>query len=181
MIDEATLSQELSQMIASTEPTPLASAGPPSRPGVYLLLYTGDLALYARITRRWPIYAGSAESLSGRMCDHRASLRGVKDLSVEDFAVATIAAGSPALAKYLEALAMDLFHPVWNEPRLAGFGSHFQGSARAGQRRPAWSVVHPGRRCGSGAPLRTRRELIKIAKEHLAATVPADGSAPFAI
>ncbi len=72
----------------------------------------------------------------------------------------------------------EWFRPVLNELRLAGFGSRFQGRARAVQRRLAWSVLHQGRRCGSGQPLHTRNKLIEIVEQHIAATVSANGSRP---
>lgn len=172
MIDETAVRDELLDMVHRTTPEPLTTINPTGDPGTYLLVYAGALALYRPIARHWPIYVGSAISLSERMGRHRRNLADVEDLDIGDFAVVTIPTCSHHLGVYLEALATTEFRPVWNQPFLSGFGSRFQGRARAHQRRAAWSVLHPGRRCSSGTPLYSRVELAELARQHIALTAP---------
>ncbi|CAB4678547.1 unannotated protein [freshwater metagenome] len=180
MIDELQFSVELLETVFFTAPEPLATADPPRRPGLYLLLYDGDLEIYSTIKRRWPIYAGNAADLAERFGRHRSNLVDVTDLSVDDFTVVFTPLASHGLAHYAEWLATDtLFKPVWNQPSLAGFGSRFQGNSRTTQQRCPWSVLHPGRRCSTGTPKRSRTELLTIVDGHLAATAPAEGVEPF--
>lgn len=102
-----------------------------------------------------------------------------QEFATSEFHLAFLATSSCHLATYLEGHACDLLKPVWNQPKLAGFGSRFQGAARANQRGATWSVFHPGRRCGNGSPLHSRKELREIIAEHLTTTAPQLGIALF--
>ncbi len=179
MINERSVSLKLIDEILFAPIHPLTAPHPVRGPGTYLLIYTGRLALYDPIAGRWPIYVGSSVSLSKRLSEHRRNLASVHDLDAQDFYVSSIATKSRYLAAYLEALGRAAFKPVWNELQVAGFGSRFQGRARAQQRLAAWSVLHPGRRCSGGNPLHTHSELTAIVTSHLADHAPPAGIWPF--
>lgn len=121
----------------------LAIAGP----GTYLIRYHGlhpDYGDEARGCR--PIYVGSALSLARRLTEHRASIRAVADLDVEDFSFACLRATSHGQALYVEERLIVLLGPRWNETAWAGFGSKHQGRLRAGGQEPSpWDQLHPGR------------------------------------
>jgi hypothetical protein len=180
MIDELKLSVQILETAFFTSPEPLACADPPRQPGMYLFIYGGELEMYSSIRGRWPIYVGNAVNLAERLQRHRSNLVDVADLSVDDFAVVTSPLGSHGLAYYAEWLAANkLFKPVWNQAPLAGFGSKFQGNPRSAQQRCPWSVLHPGRRCGTGPSKRSQEDLVAIVLAHLAVTAPTDGVCPF--
>jgi hypothetical protein len=182
MIDEDAATRELIEALFFSTVEPLATCHASRGAGCYLLLYRGELDLYAPIAGCWPVYAGATTtSLAGRLSEHRRNLADVDDLSDEDFDVVTFPTVSLHLAGYLEALATASFRPVWNHRLLSGFGSRFQGRARTHQHRAAWTVLHPGRRCSTGAALHSRDELVAITNEHLARTAPPRGVEPFGI
>jgi hypothetical protein len=181
MIDESDLALELIEDLFFADVEPLVGGRVGRGPGCYLLLYRGRLKLYAPIAGRWPIYAGSTGSLADRMGRHRVNLRSVHDLAAHDFDVIALPTPSLHLAAYLESVAIESFRPVWNHRLLRGFGSQPQGRARSHQRRSAWSVLHPGRPCGTGAALRSRKQLKAIATDHLTHTAPPIGVSPFSI
>lgn len=156
-------------------------------PGAYLMLYCGDLDMYAPVARSadrtsiidaggYPIYAGSASSLRERRQRHVLNLRGLRDLSEDDLRLVVIPTTSVAGALYVEELFIKAFQPVWNQPWLAGFGSKRQGRVRErGQRVSAWNVLHPGRYVDPAAPMpaTTRAELSAKVVDHLERTVSA--------
>lgn len=172
----------------TTPPVPLAELDA-NAPGAYVMLYCGDLDVYARLRRPGgrddlrpiaagggaPLYVGSAKELRERAGRYRTKLRGCIDVHVEDMLVVAMPTASHAGALYVEGLLIAAFAPVWNEPWLSGFGSKPQGSIRTRhQRVSAWQTLHPAvNDCGapaadtsSAAHLRTR------AANHLNLTVP---------
>lgn len=181
MINERALELELTEQLFFADVEPLIDCRVARGPGCYLLLYRGTLALYAPIAGRWPIYAGSADSLAARMGRHRRNMRSVENLAAYEFDVVALPTVSVRLATYLESLAIRSLRPVWNNQTLSGFGSQPQGQFRTNQRRSAWSVLHPGRPCGTGVPLRSRAQLETIATDHMTSTTPPIGVNPFSI
>ncbi len=154
-------------------------------PGAYLMLYCGDLDMYARAARAggptsllegggYPIYAGSAASLIERRQRHVRNLEGLIDLSEDDLRIVLVPTTSEAGAGYVEKLFIRAFEPVWNQPWLAGFGSKRQGRIRErGQRVSPWNVLHPGRYIHPSAPrpIATQADLAGKVVNYLAGTV----------
>ena len=158
-----------------------------SSPGTYLLLYTGNLAMYGRLRRPGgsgdlraiseaggaPVYVGSAKSLCERRGRHENNLRRCHDISTDDLLIITLPTPSEAGARYVEQLLMDTFRPVWNESFVSGFGSKPQGISRTlHQRPPKWSILHPGRHATAGVEYSERREALRQrVDQHLEHTV----------
>jgi hypothetical protein len=178
--DEIELTGHIVERVLDSPLAPLSEAsGLSSGPGLYVIVYDGQLPMYAPIRRRWPIYIGSAASLRLRIVEHRRNLTGVADIAISDLVAGAVPVQSHALAQYAEALCISTFDPIWNDPRVAGFGSRYQGDSRAGQRQCPWSVLHPGRRSSRGAPVRSREELIEVVRAQLAKTAPRAGITAF--
>jgi hypothetical protein len=152
----------------------LSTATSTSRgPGVYFIFYAGRLRCYdALADGTYPLYIGAARDLTERLGRHRRNTASVLSLAGgADLLVAEAPLGSDPAALYLEALFIGRLRPCWNEPWLGGFGSRYQGRSRASQIPPPWSVVHPGRRVGTGDPRHGASDLRRRVRAHLAATV----------
>jgi predicted GIY-YIG superfamily endonuclease len=152
----------------------LSTATSTSRgPGIYFIFYAGSVPCYnALADGSYPIYIGAARDLAERLGRHRSNTAPVASLAGgADLLVAEAPLGSDPAALYLEALFISRLRPCWNEPWLGGFGSRYQGRSRASQVPPPWSVVHPGRRVGTGVPRNGAEDLRRRVRAHLVATV----------
>lgn len=148
-------------------------------PGVYALLFRGDLGCYERLRRPcgsdrsivdgggYPIYVGSALRHEVRSKEHEKKLATATDLDPADFGVIQLATDSLASARYAEELLLDEVKPLWGMRFMSGFGSHRQGFGRIKFQRPSpWSRFHQ---------LKTRNDdsddLAGMIAAHLEATV----------
>lgn len=172
----------------TTAPSPIGddlSTGP----GAYLVLYHGDMPCYAGLRRPrttvtasiiegggYPLYAGSAHDLADRERRHRRKLAASADFDLGDVSLIALRTRYAAAALYTEAILIDEFRPVWNQPWLSGFGSKAQGRVRTeGQRVSPWSRFHPP--TGSDSLRDIDRDLAASIEQrivaHVADTVPA--------
>jgi hypothetical protein len=152
----------------------------PEGPGVYALLYRGELGCYRRLRRRpgsasivigggYPLYVGSASrSLKARTQEHARKLATATDLCPEDFGVITLATGTAASAIYAEAILLEEILPVWNSRSISGFGRKAPGRVRAQAVPPPWSRFHQDASSCSDF----KSDLAAKISEHLGATVP---------
>lgn len=114
--------------------------------GVYLLYYTGDLALYKDIRSpdaSTPIYAGCSCDLSGRLGVHCKTLDSVWNLNREDF-LCRVLLLPPAWEKPIEEKVIERFQPWWNDPKFQGFGNNHKRPLKG--KACAWDIFHPGRK-----------------------------------
>ena len=133
--------------------------------GVYALYYTGDFELYRGISSpalEVPIYVGCAVPPGGRkgadfaapseigtvlhrrLSEHSGSIEDAENLSIEDFKCRYIVV-LPVWVRLAESLLISRYKPIWNV-YLDGFGNHPPGKGRKAMARPAWDILHPGRR-----------------------------------
>lgn len=131
------------------EAVPLDSGEVPTGTGVYLLRHVGTHPLYTRFDRR-PIYVGRATGLRQRIRTHRRTLEQVHDLDPATFGVVCITTESRAMSALSEELLIPDLRPVWNQPKVAGFGNRDPGSRRRQQRTSPFDRLHPGRNWAIG-------------------------------
>jgi len=145
--DTARIDRRLTSLVANSPLSPLTEKIHTIGPGAYLLFCRSDNPLYAGLVNvPWPIYVGRAVNPARRMSEHRFSISSVSGLSVDGFEVLVTATSGLASAGFLEERLMVLYHPVWNESWLAGFGSKHQGLARIANQQPTlWDRLHHGR------------------------------------
>lgn len=163
-----------------TVPVPLWDASPPASPGVYLIRYRGRLPYYQiAVESGWPIYAGAAAWLPGRVEFYRQKLGRTTNLSVEEFDMVAIPCRSRGSSLDAEDLAIEAFAPAWNQSWMAGCGSRAAGAQRRTQRRSPWSVLHPPLYGGTSGPAAvTPGELIERIKAHMGDTIPSIAAWP---
>jgi len=119
-------------------------------PGFYLLFLEegrggADLGRYGwlREGARYPVYAGSAHDLRQRMRRHAGTLDGAEGIDLAQVLAVTIPTRTSAGALFGEAVALDAWRPLWNQPRLTGFGSRYPGRNRVRSQTPtAWDGLH---------------------------------------
>ena len=124
--------------------------------GVYFLYYRGDYFLYEKVSRTDPIYIGKAETpgkrtgksswnggLTGRLREHRKSIRQADNLDVNDFDFVVVIMTEDLVA-WGEAVMIRYFRPLWCMV-ISGFGIHDPGKGRQAQMRSVWDRLHPGR------------------------------------
>jgi hypothetical protein len=149
-------------------------------PGVYALLYRGEIECYKRLRRRpgpasivmgggYPLYVGSASrSLRARTRDHARKLATATDLSPDDFGLIELTTGTAASALYAEAILLEELSPIWNMRSIcSGFGRKSPGTVRSQAAPPPWSRFHQDE--SSCADFKS--ELAAKISEHLEATV----------
>ena len=138
--------------------------------GVYMIYYTGDLALYSQVTEKnsderfeQPIYVGKAipkggrkggfthddssvrsKALRDRLGHHHASISEVTNLRVGDFSFRALVVDE-IFIPLGENMLIEQFRPVWNLV-IDGFGNKDPGNRRKNQYRSPWDVLHPGRK-----------------------------------
>ena len=174
MWDELDLELMVIDVAMHERPTRITEMSTPTTdPGVYLVFYVGPLTTYQAVgDGRFPVYAGSAKSLSSRWRRHRKNCLPVRNLDGgAALWLIAVPLGSYAAALYAERLLIDRLRPLWNEPWLGGFGSRFPGETRRSQAPPPWLLMHPGRRMTEGRSSVSTKLLGRRMREHLAATV----------
>lgn len=130
-----------------------------SGPGIYCLIYSGDLEFYREIVGIGrPIYVGKAEppgsrrgesinveapALRDRLRIHARSVDQASNLEIQDFRYRYLAM-EPVWITLAERFAIDHYKPVWNRC-LDGFGDNNPGSGRYNGERSWWDTLHPGR------------------------------------
>lgn len=154
---------KLIQILAGQPRLPLAEADRcPSGVGVYILDYTNEAhPLYSALAEaQHPIYIGKAEPKGGRkggvngvhtaatqlrsrLGDHKKSILGVDNLSIDDFTYTYIRTDALGV-RIAEALLIASLNPVWNKA-VDGFGNNGVGGPRMGGKPSAWDTLHPGR------------------------------------
>jgi len=150
--------------------------------GVYALYYTGDLPLYAPISRsETPIYVGQAapaiknastpaqqgEKLSKRLEEHRKNIAkavGSIEVSEFQFRALTVASGWETAA---EDYLIHLFRPIWNSETkiLYGLGKHGDSAETRSNKRSPWDTIHPGRKWAANPQLQDAKNLEQIINE----------------
>jgi hypothetical protein len=154
-------------------------------PGVYALLFRGDLKCYERLRRPvdddgsivesggFPIYVGSAKRLEVRAREHRRKLAATTDLDPAEFGLIQLSTASAAAALYGEALLIDSFRPCWNQRWIAGAGSKSRGKLRSCGSRSPWSLFHQEQSQGNDADFAAMQKISMAARisAHLASTV----------
>lgn len=189
-------------IVRALERSPAFSLGdiqPFTGAGIYLIYYTGSFAAYARVSNddplspRLPIYVGRAKGagarkgaggvvaeklggeLFGRLCQHRASLEQVNNLSLEDFRARFLVVDEIWIPLG-EQLLLRRYRPLWNAV-VDGFGNHDPGRGRYEGKRPLWDELHPGRswaeRCSPAA--KGVQEILSAIDQHLACLDEASG------
>ena len=156
-------------------------------PGVYALLYRGDLACYRRLRRPsgdsgsivvsggFPIYVGSsAHSLAARVGDHRCQLATATDLDPSEFLVIQLETESPESSLYAEAILIAETQACWNQRWIAGVGSKSRGTVRSRAKKSPWSLFHQEGSQGDdiGFDAMTKAAMATRISAHLAVTVP---------
>ncbi len=130
--------------------------------GVYALFHIGTHLLYPASIES-PIYVGRAQAIRSRLRTHQRSLTEAVDLDAAAFVAAVIPVPRSAVAGLCEALLIERFQPVWNEPPLRGFGSRPQGARRTMQTPSPWDRLHPGRTWVTSSPSVSCPELHRLA------------------
>jgi hypothetical protein len=135
---------------------------------VYVIYYTGNYDPYKSIAQKnkgskWdqPIYVGEAARKGGRkggvlavgpagkvllsrLKNHVDSIRGTKNLKVEDFFCRYLVL-KDFFIPLCESLLIDRYVPIWNKV-IDGFGNKVVGAGREEkQQKSMWDVLHPGR------------------------------------
>ena len=156
-------------------------------PGVYALVYRGDLACYRRLRRPsgdsgsivvsggFPIYVGSsAHSLAARVGDHRRKLATATDLDPSEFLVIQLETESPESSLYAEAILIAETQACWNQRWIAGVGSKSRGTVRSRAKKSPWSLFHQEGSQGDdiGFDAMTKAAMATRISAHLAVTVP---------
>ena len=155
-------------------------------PGVYALVYRGDLACYRRLRRPsgdsgsivvsggFPIYVGSALRLAARIRDHNRKLATAIDLDPSEFLVIQLETKSPESSLYAEAILIAETQACWNKPWIAGVGGRARGAVRQHARRSSWSRFHQEISQGDDIDFDAlaRSSMATRISAHLAATVP---------
>ena len=135
--------------------------------GVYLIYYNGGHPAYSTLAKRnkskwnWPIYVGQAlpsgvrkgaggldtehgEVLYQRLRDHAKSIELAENLKLQDFRYRWLCVDEVFISLG-ETLLITKYQPVWNVV-VDGFGNHAVGKGRKDMARPAWDILHPGRK-----------------------------------
>ncbi len=129
--------------------------------GVYAIYYLGEFPTYASVAAtETPLYVGKAdpadhsaetpeaqgERLSGRLRDHKRSVRNAENLNIEDFECRYLVVKS-AWQGTAETYLIERFKPVWNNEIgiCFGFGKHGDSSSTRKNTRSPWDTLHPGR------------------------------------
>jgi hypothetical protein len=152
------------------------SGAEPPDPAVYLVFYRPKagrgLDTYRLISDGcYPVYAGSALDGRERLRRHRLNTKPVRNLhGGADLIVSTVALPTLADALFAESVLIRHLQPLFNTI-VRGFGSRHQGRTRRSQAPPPFSILHPGRRVGTGEPTVTTAFLRRQAIAHLEATV----------
>lgn len=160
-LGESVARAALQTMVHPLPPDPFIGAG------VYMLYYTGNNPLYARLADMncdgqfaWPIYVGKAvpagarkggfslsvdhgKALLNRLYDHADSIDAAENLDIEDFSCRFLVVDDIWIP-LAESLLIEKFAPVWNRV-LDGFGNHDPGRGRHAGKRSPWDCIHPGR------------------------------------
>ncbi len=153
---------------------PLGTVKPAYGSGVYAIYYTGDHALYTRISgTETPIYVGKADPsngdasssreqgprLTGRLIEHAGTIAtaekyalenelapGLSPIRLADFKCRRLVCATNAQL-VAERHLIRMFWPVWNSDTKACWGMSKHGDAANTRRnkRSPWDVVHPGR------------------------------------
>ena len=147
--------------------------------GVYALYYTGGFQLYRGISSpafEVPIYVGCALPAGGRkggdfaapseignvlhkrLVEHGGSIDAAENLKIEEFRCRHLVV-LPVWVRFAESLLISRYKPIWNV-YLDGFGNHPVGKGRKAMARPAWDIVHPGRRWATR--LRARQDAEQV-------------------
>lgn len=145
-------------------------------PGIYCLIYTGPLDVYAEIAASGnPLYVGKAvppgsrrgdtvnvdsPALRSRLREHARSIDQATNLDKKDFQYRYLAI-EPVWITLAERFAIDHYKPVWNRC-LDGFGDHDPGSGRYNGEKSWWDTLHPGRGWADNLrPVKTLEEAIE--------------------
>jgi hypothetical protein len=177
-LDLRTLAESMVKVVLEQRVYPLAEVPPFEGAGVYVIYYTGSYEPYKSIAqrnkgRKWnqPIYVGEAARKGGRkggvlaegpagrvllsrLRNHVDSIRGTKNLKVEDFFCRYLVL-KDFFIPLCESLLIDKYMPIWNKV-IDGFGNKVVGVGREkDQQKSMWDVLHPGR---TGSATRANRK-----------------------
>ena len=178
-----TVSRVLDELLVRHR-TPLPDlSGVSPGPGYYAVFfrtlsspeYELDADSYRRVGRgTYPVYLGSAKSLSTRTGEHIRNCRPVASIEGgHALHVAFVPTTAWEDALYAEQVLCRQLRPVWNTV-VRGWGSAWQGRSRSSQSAPDWSVLHPGRMVGCGPVTTDAAALRTRVAAHLEQTVSLD-------
>jgi len=159
--------------------------------GIYAIYYRGGFAPYLPLAKlnsseaRCPIYVGKAIpkggrkgaaldasidslSLSGRLIEHRDSIKAVESLAIEDFVFRCLVLDDIWIPLG-ESLIIQRYQPLWNHV-VEGFGNHDPGSKRYDGMRPIWDELHPGRTWASKCqpPKLSKPQIVALVEKYMA-------------
>lgn len=129
--------------------------------GIYSIYYKGHFDAYQpTVGTETPIYIGKADPadpqaitpieqgtrLSGRLNDHRRSIKAAQNLSLDDFECRYVVVRS-AWQGTAEIYLIQRFLPIWNNEVgiCYGFGKHGDDPGTRSNTRSPWDTLHPGR------------------------------------
>lgn len=117
------------------------------RPGTYVIgavRSTRALRQYKDLVTsgQFPLYVGSARSLSERLDRHRITIASATGLAISDFWITYLETDSLASALGTEAELIAEIRPPWNQRSMSGFGSRHPGKNRMDQRPTGFDVLH---------------------------------------
>jgi hypothetical protein len=167
-LDLRTLAESMVKVVLEQTVYPLGELPSFEGAGVYVIYYTGSYEPYKSIAQKnkgdkWdqPIYVGEAARKGGRkggvlaegpagrvllsrLKNHVESIRGTKNLRVEDFFCRYLVL-KDFFIPLCESLLIDLYIPIWNKV-IDGFGNKVVGAGREkDQQKSMWDVLHSGR------------------------------------
>jgi len=159
--DPHTVGTVIANTLLAQSRVPLANVERFYGSGVYAIYYLGGFPAYAPASgTETPLYVGKAdpadhgaetpeaqgERLSGRLRDHRRSIRNAENLSIDDFECRYLVVKS-AWQGTAETYLIEQFKPVWNNEIgiCFGFGKHGDSSSTRRNTRSPWDTLHPGR------------------------------------
>jgi hypothetical protein len=167
-LDLRTLAESMVKVVLEQRVYPLGEVPSFEGAGVYVIYYTGSYDPYKSIAQKnkgsnWdqPIYVGEAARKGGRkggvlavgpagrvllsrLKNHVDSIRGTKNLKVEDFFCRYLVL-KDFFIPLCESLLIDTYVPIWNKV-IDGFGNKVVGAGREEkQQKSMWDVLHPGR------------------------------------